>query len=68
MRNYAFIKGHYKTLFTALPDGGYYITQYQFLPGHLNWIPYSGKKVSEEEAAAVMKRLAKQQYSLVKGV
>ena len=60
--NYTFKKGHYKTLFTQLPEGGYHVTQYQFLPDHLNWVPISGKKVTDEEATDLMKRLSKQEY------
>lgn len=65
--NYALVKGHYKALFTKLPEGGYHVIQYQFMPGHLNWTPISGKRVSQEEAVEIMQRLAKQNYLMTKG-
>ena len=65
--NYMLVKGHYKTLFTKLQEGGYHVTQYQFLPGHLNWVPFSGKKVTDEEAMELMQKLANQQYLLHRG-
>lgn len=65
--NYTLIKGQYRTVFTRLPEGGYLITQYQFLPGHLNWVPYSSKQVTNQEAINLMQRLAKQNYLMTKG-
>lgn len=64
--NYTLVKGHFRTVFTKLPEGGYNVTQYQFMPGHLNWTPVSGKNVSEEEAKVLTQKLARQEYYLSK--
>jgi len=66
--NFTLVKGHYKVEFTFIPgeknekEDKYCVTQYQFLPGHLNYVPYSGKLVTAKEGNRLMMRLEKENY------
>lgn len=60
--NYSLNKGHMKAVFTELPDGNYFVTQYQFIPGHQNWVPFSGEQVTAQKAMELMKKLSKKEF------
>ena len=65
--NYTLVKGHFKVEFKLIPgttakEDMYNVTQYQFLPNHLNYIPYSGKTISAKEGNKLMMLLEKENY------
>lgn len=61
--NYTLVKGHMKVVFTQLLDGRYHVTQYQFLPQHNNWVPYSGETVTEKKAMDLMVQITRKEYA-----
>lgn len=61
--NYTLTKGHMKVVFTKLVDGTYHVTQYQFLPQHRNWVPYSGETVTAERAMELMEEVSRKDYA-----
>ena len=52
-----------KVVFTKLVDGRYHVTQYQFLPQHRNWVPYSGETVTADRAMELMEEVARKEYT-----